>query len=797
MRLLDVGAVLDREKDIQTVDPETETEVLKELDDESTSYAILSHRWGIEVTYDEMAGLTAMKPRKRDGIRERDGYQKIIKSCERAKKDGYEWLWIDTCCIDKRSSSELSEAINSMYRWYRSSRTCYVYLHDVDEPAFPTKEDFSRFGKSNGWPEWFSRGWTLQELIAPMSAKFFNKDWVPIGTKEKLASKLEDITRIPKLVLSLGKVPRDKLYSRERPCIAQIMSWAADRKTARLEDRAYSLLGLFGVNMPMLYGEGWKAFQRLQLEIVRTSSDHSILAWNRMAHFGLCGSVLARDPSYFRGCHDIKNVDPSLFVEKVKKYIREGEVAVATDRDELSSFCNSVDSSRLLRWDVTNLGIQVSLPVLSDLSGCHDYFLYKAILPCRDCHGNLITIDLASDGPQYQSCHAFLPFDVNPIYACPKFRSLYLDCFEEPEESWLDEVRLRDGDTSSYGFTRCGTFPARKVAGDIITFSPKGDTLIVLVYANDDARCRFAVGLGNFGEEWGCVVCDESSAQQETCSSWADFAKQAYDIMWNTPISKSPNNKKDVHLPQTIFHVGIAWKSWEAVIRIERCPGCCGEPGGYAEQSADQLYHPQIRGSYQLQSCGQGLLECSGQRIELGDYGDIVDDIFICRGNIFNHVKQLRITPSAYKPVISPVSSDLYVPGQVHTQRDVVTASSFKNKIVLHQPRNVSLPNNKDFGLLLRALSTRLANYALVTTVIKCSKFYKVDDYEEWMSAEGAPEGGNRSADSGTFTPLCFIVVPQPWRLHLARREQLKIIRDHFYSVADMVLLSAGLRALC
>ncbi|KAI6013259.1 heterokaryon incompatibility protein-domain-containing protein, partial [Pisolithus marmoratus] len=220
-----------------------------------------------------MIGLAAMEAPKRDKIRERDGYQKIIRSCKQAEKDGYSWLWIDTCCIDKRSSAELSEAINSMYRWYRNAQRCYVYLGDVDESAFPTEQDFSKFNKSNGWPEWFSRGWTLQELIAPQEVEFFNKNWVSIGTKQDMTSTLEDITRIPSEVLREGQVVR--WYS----SVVQIMSWAADRKTTRVEDRAYSLLGLFDVNMPMLYGEGSKAFQRLQLEIIRVSSDHSIFAW--------------------------------------------------------------------------------------------------------------------------------------------------------------------------------------------------------------------------------------------------------------------------------------------------------------------------------------------------------------------------------------------------------------------------------------------------------------------------------------------------------------------------------------
>ncbi|KIK19990.1 hypothetical protein PISMIDRAFT_106659, partial [Pisolithus microcarpus 441] len=270
MKLLDVEAVLGRETDIQQADPERE--ILKELDDKTTSYAILSHRWGAEVSYKEMTRLMKMEERKRDEVRQRAGYQKIIKSCERAKKDGYAWLWVDTCCIDKRSSSELSEAINSMYRWYRNAQVCYAYLNDVGESAFPTKKDDKKFAESNGWPEWFVRGWTLQELIAPQEVKFFNKDWVHIGNKQQLAPTLARITGIPSNVLTIG-------LARRRFSVAQIMFWAAERKTTRVEDRAYSLLGLFGVNMPMLYGEGKKAFRRLQLEIIREYSDQSIFAW--------------------------------------------------------------------------------------------------------------------------------------------------------------------------------------------------------------------------------------------------------------------------------------------------------------------------------------------------------------------------------------------------------------------------------------------------------------------------------------------------------------------------------------
>ncbi|KIM66406.1 hypothetical protein SCLCIDRAFT_58717, partial [Scleroderma citrinum Foug A] len=237
-------------------------------------YAILSHRWTRkEVNYVEITELEKMGREDRNEIRSRDGYQKILKSCEQARKDRYEWLWVDTCCIDKRSSAELSETINSMYRWYENSTVCYAYLHDVDGSSFPTECDTRRYlDRSNGWPEWFSRGWTLQEMIAPSDVKFFNKDWVRIGDKKTHAHTLAVITGVPEHILTDG-------LSSDRPCIAQIMSWAANRTTTRVEDRAYSLLGLLDVNMPMLYGEGKKAFHRLQLEIIRISNDQSIFAW--------------------------------------------------------------------------------------------------------------------------------------------------------------------------------------------------------------------------------------------------------------------------------------------------------------------------------------------------------------------------------------------------------------------------------------------------------------------------------------------------------------------------------------
>ena len=128
-----------------------QTKVLEICDDEATEYAILSHRWNdpTEVNYDSMVDLEKMSVEERNEIRQRLGYKKILDTCERAKRDEYEWVWVDTCCIDKRSSAELSEAINSMYRWYANSGVCYAYLHDVHGPSFPAKRADKEYPKSD------------------------------------------------------------------------------------------------------------------------------------------------------------------------------------------------------------------------------------------------------------------------------------------------------------------------------------------------------------------------------------------------------------------------------------------------------------------------------------------------------------------------------------------------------------------------------------------------------------------------------------------------------------------------
>lgn len=171
--------------------------------------------------------------------------------------------WIDSCCIDKTSSAELSEAINSMFEWYRRAEVCYAYLSDVSGSSLY----FAGLERSFSQSAWFERGWTLQELLAPQWVEFYDYDWIELGTKSSLAPLITSITGIT------------HLFNHEEACIAQKMSWASKRQTTRIEDRAYCLLGLFGVHMPPLYGEGKNAFYRLQVEIISQSDDESIFAW--------------------------------------------------------------------------------------------------------------------------------------------------------------------------------------------------------------------------------------------------------------------------------------------------------------------------------------------------------------------------------------------------------------------------------------------------------------------------------------------------------------------------------------
>ena len=192
---------------------------------------------------------------------------KIQQACRVARENGYRYLWADWCCIDKSSSSELSESINSMYQWYAHADVCYAFLVDV-----PSKEDHTAQDSHFRGCRWFTRGWTLQELIAPLNVVFLANDWTAIGSKVSLGDLIAEITKID--YDALLRVEPLETFS-----VAQRFSWAAERETTRVEDRAYSLFGILDINMPTLYGEGERAFRRLQEEIMRRTPDQTLFAW--------------------------------------------------------------------------------------------------------------------------------------------------------------------------------------------------------------------------------------------------------------------------------------------------------------------------------------------------------------------------------------------------------------------------------------------------------------------------------------------------------------------------------------
>ncbi|KAM0202200.1 hypothetical protein ACHAPI_001385 [Fusarium lateritium] len=252
----------------------TKTLQLQILEEGSEKYAILSHTWGNdEVLYRDIQNPTRMEEiRKRNGA----GYRKIAQSCEKALSRGHDYIWIDTCCIDKSSSAELSEAINSMFRWYTNASACYAYLSDVflHEVGVEVVDGLKK-------SRWFTRGWTLQELVAPNDVEFFDHNWSPLGDRHTLASTIREITGVDQsyLLRPDGKKDRKISIQLQRENVATRMGWMAQRETTRVEDMAYSMLGIFGINMPILYGEGTRAFLRLQEEILKQSQDQSILVW--------------------------------------------------------------------------------------------------------------------------------------------------------------------------------------------------------------------------------------------------------------------------------------------------------------------------------------------------------------------------------------------------------------------------------------------------------------------------------------------------------------------------------------
>ncbi|KAL4065645.1 heterokaryon incompatibility protein-domain-containing protein [Scleroderma yunnanense] len=733
MHMINVNAFIEREQAMNTGKENYGTNVLKFRDDEATDYAILSHRWiGKEVDYKEIIKLARMNKSDQKAVRDRDGYKKILSSCEQAKRDGYSWLWVDTCCIDKRSSAELSEAINCMYRWYANAKVCYAYLHDVTSTSFP-RRSHDLYPNSNGWPEWFSRGWTLQEMIAPSNVQFFNKDWQCIGDKRTLAPTVSWITRVPEYILRGG-------LSSNRPCVAQIMSWAARRKTTRVEDRAYSLLGLLDVNMPMLYGEGKKAFQRIQLEVIRISNDQSIFAWRRSEN-ERSGSILADDPSFFEGCNMMKLMDRNQFIQVLKEHVPEVDLP-------------SIDEDQFGVFPITNRGIQIWM-FLRPLDGSDSVF--EAWLPCRDPLCPPVTITLALWNSNYYRYHTL----EGTRWRTLQFRQIYLryqDIHRDVTFKIDDSAMARNG-FNSYQSSKSLTSTGHP---------------FVEVYS-DPANYRIAVGVGQcFGYHWIHVAGKEPTSEW----SWQDFGQSQYSNM----LARGPEFARSMAevcsrragdglvyvkhfcLPGSTWTIRISCVVWEGSLNR----GVKIEAFRHPYSGPDKWIDIMVEGTNDPDRDMRGLMiprwvahrsmllidevsmrfSQAPNGIKLGDYGYFTGGVFHLAGNIS------VITPKQHKV------SDVF--GESTNNNYVKTRYPDAE---LYKPVGLSVAINDDIKSWLDRHSAELTNKYLVTMVIQCPPVPSSGP----SSCETMPaqlfHSLNSIPDCPTI-PLCIFKKPLVWYQH-------------------------------
>ncbi|OSC99316.1 hypothetical protein PYCCODRAFT_1479994 [Trametes coccinea BRFM310] len=405
-------------------------------------YAILSHTWrpreeGGEQSYQEVLKIQAAAAEELRGTTKgpqtapSDPYpgqdaiptplpsilsrpelsQKIRSFCAVARNAGYDLAWADSCCIDQSSSAELSEAINSMYEWYRAADVCYAYLADVSDDDKPTLPG-SQFRGSR----WHTRGWTLQELVAPRRVVFLSCSWRVIGTKFGLAVVLQEITGVHLPILLNNDTVR-------RASVAQRMSWAADRETTRVEDIAYCLLGLFGVYMAPIYGEGRNAFLRLQEEIVKTVQDHTIFAWGTHVNLSVEAdssdilvapdedsvgrvqsgvALLASSPRAFKNASNIVEAVISdvadLAGAPMESFLWTTQCVFTPNGITLTLPCVSVS-----RWPTRTLA-RATL----DIFPSHKYS-HLAFLQCRVQDGPFICLPILSPAGVYSSCTVHYP----------------------------------------------------------------------------------------------------------------------------------------------------------------------------------------------------------------------------------------------------------------------------------------------------------------------------------------------------------------------------------------------------
>ncbi|KAI5988744.1 heterokaryon incompatibility protein-domain-containing protein [Pisolithus albus] len=786
MRLLHVATVLDVETTMDEGKELARTiKMLKEFYGPALAekkYAILSHCWGAaeeEVSFQEMDQFMTAGEEVRNDIRRRTGYQKIVDTCRQAQRDDLEWLWVDTCCIDKKSSSELSEAINSMYEWYHLANQCYVYLHDT------VGDTLTHWDQSIAIPKWFSRGWTLQELVAPSVVQFFDQNWECIGDREQHASVLNRITRVPTETLKIG-------FGGPRPSVAQIMSWAADRTTTREEDRAYSLLGLLGVQMPMLYGEGKNAFRRLQLEIIRKSNDQSIFAWSWSKKTGLSDSFLADDPSWFRDCSNVISLSPDEFIKALAKDVPEDEL-------------RNIPAKRLRTFTVSNDGIQIWLPTATygaisevRLACCQTTDRWEEYPDARDMP--LITISVAlfpSD------CFRFFGHFPKSTTTKVKFTQLFLP-YETANSPSSFTFKLDCQALSHNGFVERQVQPDIPKAEDGSIVLSKANDFSLITYGDATGDRHFSVLLMYFRDDYSTfVICPTGELDEEKVALLRLHALEEFLVeCWE--------NIKHGHLPRSMQGVRVvpersygAQAGCKVTIDVAQCSGCCSPSENTSYHFTGTPRLPGILWDHAVGLCcmyNDLKVDSYGAQffltkveVKLGDYGRFTcnGDRFERQGNIFDLAMKL----GADVPM-DPVQNIICHQDKWKAGKNPLVAHPERHKwnddcrhsypsLALYNAVGWSLPVTQQLVAFLNSLSFRLSDAILVTRIIQCSECY-YDIQDSFPSeSEGDAQDLSTWREFDTTTPLCSLMTPISWRQVSSSTELVETLRNvrRYFSV--------------
>ncbi|KAL5462753.1 hypothetical protein PMIN06_001446 [Paraphaeosphaeria minitans] len=372
-------------------------------DKELPDYAILSHTWidGQEVTFDDLKDTNNAK--ETDSTIS-EGHRKLRFCAQQAKRDGLDYFWVDTCCINKPDSSELQEAINSMFRWYEHAARCYVYLSDVEQDTLDEGGE-SAFKQSR----WFTRGWTLQELLAPASVEFFSRNGKRLGDKKSLRHIIHGITGIPV----------DALHGRQLSefSISERFSWTDNRQTTREEDAAYCLLGIFGIYMPLIYGERKEhAIRRLKKLVYAASQDITGASVNNTES----GSQSKKE-RISKICNWLSAPDPSTNYHKALRQRQAGTGTWLVEAEQFTEWKASV-ASRLWLHGIPGCGktILSSTIIENLLQHCGDdanmavaYFYFDF----NDAQKRDPGLAIRSLLSQLLQCVATIPKSINELFA--------------------------------------------------------------------------------------------------------------------------------------------------------------------------------------------------------------------------------------------------------------------------------------------------------------------------------------------------------------------------------------------